>query len=633
MVPSSESLKASASGFTKGLKHAQTVRTVSSTTHVPAVVQGTHFTSAQTKRPSNIVVPSTQTAKANHVVPSTQKAKANLVVPSTQIPLPMPIQQVATTVTTPICYKKLQSHLQAIDYDKSKTDYLVNGFKYGFRLQHHATVSNSLPDNDHSVSEHHTIVQDKIEIELKAGRLQGPFEHPPFQNFHVSPIKIVEKATRGKFRLIHNLSWPYDESSINSQISDESKSVKYSSVQKAINLIMKFPKGSYTRKTDIQDAFKIIPIHPKDHHKLGFKFNNKFYYDITLPMGAGSACQIFESFSTALQAIYDYHAVQGGLSIHYLDDFFFIDLNYQYSLQNSRIFDQICFDIGVPQAPHKKTLPAHKTEFLGIMLNSLLWFASLPRAKLSVYVAHLRELTTHKSVTQKELQSVIGQLSFAATVVPARAFLRRLISKIHTVTNPSYHIKISAGMLKDIYMWLGFFQSFNGVTFFRANNFLPDIHYNMGADASRLGYGATFGSYWIQESYPKSWQKIFDNKSIGITVLELYPILVLIATFGHRIQNSALLFHSDNMGVVEIINKQSSSSKGPIIMNIVRKLVLLLMQFNIHLRSKHIPGLQNQLCDLISRFQITPSLLKSHGMNLKPTSIPSPYKANNFKLS
>jgi hypothetical protein len=245
-------------------------------------------------------------------------------------------------------------------------------------------------------------------------------------------------------------------------------------------------------------------------------------------------------------------------------------------------------------------------------------------------VQNLKGVSRRQWITKNQLESIIGQLSFAATVVPARAFLRRLITKLST---DKKFIRISSEMLKDIYIWLQFFKSFNGVTFFRAISVLPGSHYNMGADASRKGYGATFATNWIQEAYPPSWQKIFDDKEIGITVLELYPILALIATFGERIQHSSILFHSDNTGVVQIINKQSSSSKNPIIMNIVRPLVLLLMKLNIQLRSQHIQGVKNHLCDLISRFQITPSQLTSHGMKVIPTPIPPAFRSRNFRLS
>ena len=70
-----------------------------------------------------------------------------------------------------------------------------------------------------------------------------------------------------------------------------------------MKLIMKHKRGAVTRKTDIKDAFKLMPVHPDDHWKLGLKLNGKYCYDVTLPMGCASSCQIFEEFTTALQAI------------------------------------------------------------------------------------------------------------------------------------------------------------------------------------------------------------------------------------------------------------------------------------------------------------------------------------------
>lgn len=193
---------------------------------------------------------------------------------------------------------------------------------------------------------------------------------------------------------------------------------------------MKLERPSLTRKSDIKHAFKLIPIHPSDHHKLGFKLADKFYYDTTLPQGASSACQIFETFSTAVQAIYEYFTAPDS-STHYLDDFFFIDQNISTAERNQLIFDQICSDIGIPQAPDKKTSPAHQTEFLGILLDYLNWIASLPKEKLETYSQSISALLDRDKVTQRELQSIIGKLSFATSVVPARPFLRRLRENLY----------------------------------------------------------------------------------------------------------------------------------------------------------------------------------------------------------
>lgn len=69
-------------------------------------------------------------------------------------------------------------------------------------------------------------------------------------------------------------------------------------------------------KSDIKDAFCLIPISETDYHLLEYQWDSKFYYD------ASSSCQVLEAFSKALQWIlnekFHIHWVS-----HLLDDFFF----------------------------------------------------------------------------------------------------------------------------------------------------------------------------------------------------------------------------------------------------------------------------------------------------------------------
>ena len=286
----------------------------------------------------------------------------------------------------------------------------------------------------------------------------GPYDQSPFVNFHLSPIKMREKSGKGKFRLIRNLSWPYDETSINGGIEDEHKSVSCSSVAQAIKLVMQKPKDSVTRKTDIKDALKIIPVHPDEYHKLGLKFGGKYYYDVTLPMGGASSCQIFEDFSTALQAISEHDIEDQGIT-HYLDDFFFVDENTAASLANKAKFDALCEDLGVPQAPHKMTPPSLVTELLGINIDSGEWKASLLQEKVQEGVELLKEASDANKMTLLAVQSLVGKLSFASTVVPARALLRRLIDKMRGVTKPWCLIRVTQEMVQDMQTWLDFMSN------------------------------------------------------------------------------------------------------------------------------------------------------------------------------
>ena len=55
------------------------------------------------------------------------------------------------------------------------------------------------------------------------------------------------------------------------------------------------------------------------------------------------------------------------------------------------------------------------------------------------------------------------------------------------------------------------------------------------------------------------------------------------------------------MAVVQVLN--TSTSKSPRVMNIVRKLVLTCLQFNILIHAKHIPSKLNTIADCLSRSQ------------------------------
>ena len=83
-------------------------------------------------------------------------------------------------------------------------------------------------------------------------------------------------------------------------------------------------------------------------------------------------------------------------------------------LQN---FINLCKEIGVPLAPDKTVAPCRVIEFLGITLDAEQMEARLPQDKLAKGRALLEEFLTKEKVTLRELQSLIGVLNFACTVV------------------------------------------------------------------------------------------------------------------------------------------------------------------------------------------------------------------------
>ena len=137
---------------------------------------------------------------------------------------------------------------------------------------------------------------------------------------------------------------------------------------------------------------------------------------------------------------------------------------------------------------------------------------------------------------------------------------------------------------------------------------------NMVSDACHKGFGACFGRKWIQGVFPSSWAQLH------ISVMEFFPILVMIDLFGNLIKNAQILFETDNSQVVSYINKQSSD-KAPI-MALMRPLILLLIKHNIQLVARHIPGKENTLADAISRFSLKPEMIVKYNLEEQPTELP-----------
>ena len=524
-------------------------------------------------------------------------------------------------IATPIRTDRLEYHLKRSAYDEELTQYLIDGFINGFKLGHENDAFNTNPRNQKSVSLYASVVKQKLEAELGAGRMAGPFTTPPFSPFQVSPLGVREKKTKGKYRLIHDLSYPYDGTSVNANIPQQQKTVKYSTVGSAIRKLLQLPQGSFTAKCDMKDAYRMIPVHPSEYPKLGIYFQGQYYYDKCLAMGCGSACKIFETFATAIHHIYEFYNPNTGY-VHMLDDSLVLNSkedSCQYYLDR---FTKLCDDIGIPWEPSKTTKPSTNTVFLGVELDTTHGLAKLPADKLAEYRLEVEETLKRKCITRAEMESLAGKLSWASCVVPARPFLRRLFDLVHSVKKPFYKIRITQEVRADLDTWLTFMQEYNGITYFRSLNIIPSDVIQMSADACGLGFGAYFGPKWIQARFPESW----DKCHIGIR--ELYPIYVLISMFGTKITNSTVLFLTDSRDVSCNLNKQSSTCK--ISMHIIRSLILKLVSLNIHLTAKHIPGKTNILADKISRFQVTPQLLSAYGMETTPTPIPPHLLPGNF---
>ena len=210
-------------------------------------------------------------------------------------------QMLRNKIVTPINFDRLSRHLEG--YDINIKNILVNGFKFGFDIGYRGVPNSNINvSNLKSALERPIVVSEKIRKELEANRLVGPFPYPPFEFFQINPIGLVPKKEPDTFRLITHLSSPPGQS-INDGIDHEFSEVHYSSIQDAISLLINLGKGVFMAKCDIRSAFRLLPVLPEQYHLLGMKWNDNYYFDKCMPMGARSSCNLFELFSTCLEFI------------------------------------------------------------------------------------------------------------------------------------------------------------------------------------------------------------------------------------------------------------------------------------------------------------------------------------------
>ena len=228
---------------------------------------------------------------------------------------------------------------------------MYKGFSEGFSLFNNKSHPQPPPKNLKSAYLHPEIVDRKLSKEAQLGRIAGPFPQPPLGEMVFSPLGLQPKKAQGQYRVIHHLSFPKGQS-VNDGIPFDSATVKYASVGQAIHNIVQTGPNCYLAKTDIQSAFRIIPVSPSDYSLLGFQWRDQYYYDRCLPMGCSSSCAIFEKFSTSLEWIIS-QKLKDVLVLHILDDFLFISPTFTGCQQALDSFSSLCLEIGVPLAPEK----------------------------------------------------------------------------------------------------------------------------------------------------------------------------------------------------------------------------------------------------------------------------------------
>lgn len=69
--------------------------------------------------------------------------------------------------------------------------------------------------------------------------------------------------------------------------------MSYVSFDRAVMLVQQAGVGALMAKSDVESAFRLLPVHPECYHLLGCQVDGHYYYDACLPMGCSISCYFF----------------------------------------------------------------------------------------------------------------------------------------------------------------------------------------------------------------------------------------------------------------------------------------------------------------------------------------------------
>ena len=199
-------------------------------------------------------------------------------------------------------------------------------------------------------------------------------------------------------------------------------------------------------KLNLKSAYRIVPVHPQDHHLLAVSWEGETYVDCALPFGLRSAPKIFSAVADMIS--WALHVAGIPHQLHYLDDFLFLGApNTDEGERALELALQIFEFLGIPVAAHKTEGPSTCVTFLGILIDTVRCELRLPVEKLQRLQALLHSWCSGEAHTKKELESLLGHLCYAASIVrPGRTFLRELFGLLRKVGLPHHYVRLNAGV-------------------------------------------------------------------------------------------------------------------------------------------------------------------------------------------
>ena len=554
-----------------------------------------------------------------------------------------------TEIVTPINVTRFQRYLMDSGFCRDRSEHLIQGFKEGFDIGYRGPLirqdtSNNIPLNLGTPQD----LWDKLMKEVSMHRYAGPYKKIPYVNYMQSPIGLVPKSgnkTRLIFHLSYNFGREENKFSLNHFTPTDWCTVKYNDLDYAVRTCLNVGNqvrdlarhqdqelqqivgrevlsSIYLSKSDVQSAFRILPILPKQRCWLLMMAKNpndgatEYFVEKNLPFGASVSCAQFTILSEALKHIIEFNTGRFHTVTNYLDDFLFIGSDEEESNNMVRSFMDLCGEIGVPLSLEKTEWASLSIEFLGLLINGHTRTISIPQEKVNKALSLVRQVIHRKKVTVKFIQRLTGTLNFLnKAIVPGRMFTRLMYGKLRIKDkegNPLkqyHHVNLGSTVLKDCAIWEAFLNNADSkqlcrpfVDFDKSKKGTKTLEFYTDSSLNvRYGYGGVFNNRWI---IGKWGEHFIRTQRPSIQFLELYALVAGIITWSNenQLKNARVEIYCDNQPVQGMVNTLTTGCEQ--CMKLIRILMVDNMRSNRRVFVKYIKSKDNELADALSRMDL-----------------------------
>jgi hypothetical protein len=302
-------------------------------------------------------------------------------------------------------------------------------------------------------------ITDAICSWVKKGYVVGPFDSPPFKDFRENPLMAAVQKT--KVRPIMNLSSPKGNSLNDAIDMDTVQKIGMSSPKIFAEELVKAGKGALFSKSDIVDAYKLIPNAVQQWRLFGFQWLGKYFFDKAKVFGSKEAPAGFDSLpETIVNIVCCLYKIPKKNVQRQLDDVPMVAAKESGLTEKFHsAYKDICKKLDIPLAEncknHEKAFePSTYGTVLGIQFDSVAMEWSISKEKELSLQETIDFFLHSRTCTLKQVQKLQGKLAnFAQSMELMKSFKFNILSLLNKFKGQEGKKLISMDLKRDLWVW------------------------------------------------------------------------------------------------------------------------------------------------------------------------------------